>query len=632
MPDEIKELTREEKDDLLREARARSKKAIDFDRENKARAVEDQEFLDGENQWTAEAKAARNGRPCVTVNKLPAHLDQLEGEQRQSRISIKVHPVDSRGDIGTAKIIQGLIRNIEYVSKAHIAYNTAFSGAAGSAYGAFRIITDYVSDDSFDQEILIKEIENALAVEYDSSANEHDRSDMMYCFIYEDMDRDVFKEEHPDIPPIDFEKEKDGGLSTWSTKDTVRVAEYFRKKPSKKTIYLLEDGTVVDRLEEGQKAKKTREVTTYTVEWYKITGNDIIEGPKVIPGKYIPVIPVWGKKLNVNGVRKIRGLVRNAKDPQRIYNYERSQYIENVALTPKAPYLLTPDQISGHEGSWKKSLKEAFAYLLYNPDKKAPWKPTREPAPQVPAGHAASMAITDKELNDTTGVPEAMRGIKSNERSGRALIERNRQGATGSFVYMDNLAIAIEHAGRIIVDMIPYIYDSSRVIRIMDEKEVSQSVTINEEFIDKDGNKVLYDFSVGKYDVTVKPGPSYETQRLEASDSMTAFINAAPNTAPYIIDLVAETSDWAGAEKIAERLKKILPPELRDDEEGMSPPASGNPGEQPSPSPLDELKVAQESEKLKGLELDNAIKEAKLNQEEERIKELVAAMIQEGKL
>ncbi len=626
------ELTREQKDDLLREARSRSKKAIDFDRENKAEAVEDQEFLEGKNQWTADAKAARNGRPCVTINKLPANLDQLEGEQRQSRIAINVHPVDSKGDIKTAKIIKGLIRNIEYVSKAHIAYNTAYSGAAGSGYGAFRIITDYVSDDSFDQEILIKEIENPLSVEWDPAAKELDRSDAMYCFIYDDMDRDAFKEEYPDITPIDFEKEKDGGLSTWSTNDTVRVAEYFRKKPVKKTIYLLEDGTTVNKLEDGQKAKKTREATSYTVEWYKITGNDVIEGPKVIPGKYIPVIPVWGKKLNVNGVRKIRGLVRNAKDVQRIYNYERSQYIESVALTPKTPYLLTPDQIAGHEKSWKASLKEAFAYLLYNPDKKAPWKPSKEQATQVPAGHAASIAIADKEFNDTTGVPEAMRGVKSNERSGRALIERNRQGATGSFVYIDNLVIAIEHAGRVIVDMIPYYYDSSRVIRIMDEKDVSSNVIINEEFTDKDGNKILYDFSVGKYDVTVKVGSSYETQRLEASDSMTAFINAAPNTAPYIIDLVAETSDWPGAEKIAERLKKILPPELRDDEDGTPPPPPADSGAQPSPSPLDELKVAQEAEKLKGLQLDNQIKEVKLNQEEGRIKELVAAMVQEGKL
>lgn len=623
-----------EKDDLLREARKRADKAITYSSEDKKKAVEDIEFLDGENQWTTEAKAARQDRPCLTINKLPAHLDQVEGEQRKNRTSIKVSPVDSMADPKTADVIAGIFRNIEYISKAYIAYNNAFSGAASSGYGAFRIITAYVSDDSFEQEIRIEEIEDPLSIEWDPEAKKQDRSDAKYCFIYQDVDREEFKKEYPDINPIDFEKSKDGDMSSWCTQDTVRIAEYFRKKPIKKKIHQLDDGSIVEELREGQVPVKTREVISYKVEWYKITGDDIIDGPKTIPGNHITIIPVWGKKLLVKGKRRYRGLVRNAKDPQRLYNYERSSYIETVALTPKSPFMLTPTQVKGHESQWKRAFKEVFAYLLYNNDPKAPQKPYREPPPQIPSGHVQSIVIADKELNDTTGVPEAMRGVKSNERSGKALIERKRQGNTGSYVYIDNLAIAVEHAGRVIVDMIPHIYDTARVIRIRNESGKGKSVTINEKFTDKEGNEVLYDLTTGKYDVVVSVGPSYATQRAEAADSLTSFVQAVPSVAPAIMDLIAKYSDWPGSEEMSKRLEKMLPPELRDIDDEDNPNASGPQGSPPSnePSPVELLQVAQEEEKLKGLQIDNQIKEAKLNQEEAQIKALVAEMMEKGEL
>jgi len=614
--------------DLLRTARKQAEKAIEADKENRDAHIEDLKFLEGD-QWTTDAKATREDRPCLTINKLPQFLDLVEGDQRQNRPAIKVVPVDDRADVETAKIMSGLIRNIEADSDADIAYDTAFQQEAAGGYGVFRIITEYAAEDVFEQDIKVKRVENPMMVVFDPDAKEWDRSDGKFAFVFEDVPRDDWDDRFPGKTPMEFDTAK-GELEGWATSETVRIAEYFKKVPGgKKTIYQLEDGTITDTLKEGQEAVRQREVETQRVDWYLISGNEVLKGPKKWPGKYIPLVPVWGKELNINGKRIRRGLIRHAKDPQRMYNYSRSAGIELVALTPKSPYMVTPKQIEGHENQWKQAHKKNYPYMLYNHDPNAPNKPYKEQPVQLSTAITTEIALSNEELRDTTGIQDASLGKMSNERSGRAIAERRRSGDISTFVFPDNLARSIRYGGRILVDLIPKIYDTARIIRVRGEDGSIRTEPVNQPVVleQETGEQRLYDLTVGKYDVVVTVGPSYATKRIETADSMIAFVQAVPEAAKAVMDLIAKNMDWPGADDIAERLKKLLPPGLAEPEDGDQ--GLTLPGNLPPPNPVDALKVQQEQEKLAGIQLENQIKAAELAGKQMETKEQIMEMINE---
>jgi len=502
----------------------------------------------------------------------------------------------------------------------------------------------------FEQDIRIRRLTNPFAVHWDPAAKEVDRSDAKWCFILDDIYRDDYETFFPGKHPLPFESAKDD-LALWADTDTVRIAEYFRLVPEQKTIYLLEDGRVVETLDKGETAVKEREVNGHRIEWLKMSGDDILEGPVSWPGRWIPVIPVIGKELFIGPRREVRGIIRNAKDPMRLYNYGRSAGIEMVALSPKAPYILTPKQVEGHENQWKQAHQKNYPYLLYNPDPNARNKPYREQPVQISSAIVNEIGLSSEEIKDTTEIQDASLGKMSNERSGRAVAERRRSSNIATFVYTDNLARSIEHLGRILVDLIPHYYDTARVVRVLGEDGKEIAVPVNQEFTAPDGQKKIHDLTVGKYDVVTTVGPGYATQRIEAVDSMVAFVQAVPAAGPMIMDVVAEHSDWPGASVIAERLRKMLPPALQENANstgapgplppgvpeqpgpgGMppGPPIAGGPSPAPpgSPSPLDELKVQQEAEKLKGLQLDNQIKSLKLAQDMNELKRMIAEIVQ----
>jgi len=181
----------------------------------------------------------------------------------------------------------------------------------------------------------------------------------MYCFVVSDMDRDEFKEKYK-VQPIAFDAADSTFVDGWATKDTVRVAEYFVKEPITKTIYLLDDNRVVDELSEGDVVVRSREVKTHKIKWYLLSGDKVLDSRDWLGKKYIPIIPVWGKEFNVAGKRYLRGLIRNAKDSQRQYNYWQAVDTETVALQPKIPFILTPRQIQGHEVQWKDAHRKNF--------------------------------------------------------------------------------------------------------------------------------------------------------------------------------------------------------------------------------------------------------------------------------
>jgi len=320
---------------ILTEARDRLAKAIEDDGENRKLAKNDLEFIAIEGkQWPEAIRAEReaDGRPCITINKMPVFIDQVVGDQRMNRPTIKVVPVDSKADTQTAHILGGWIKHVQQISKSDIAIDHGFEHAVASGYGAWRVVTKYISDDSFDQEAYIEKIDNALSV-YWGKHIEYDCSDALYCFIVSDMDRDEYKDKYR-REPIPFSSASSQYVEGWTTKATVRVVEYFVKEPVKKILYLLEDGSTTDTLREGDIKVNERKVESYKIMWYLLSGNAVLESREWVGKKYIPVIPIWGKEFNVAGKRVLRSLIRNAKDPQRAYNYWQALSLNTLLPSP----------------------------------------------------------------------------------------------------------------------------------------------------------------------------------------------------------------------------------------------------------------------------------------------------------
>jgi hypothetical protein len=578
-----------EKDDskLIEEARARFKLAMEAEKDTRLLAAEDRRFRKGD-QWPDEIKAAREreGRPCLTINKIPQFEQQVTNDQRQNRVSIKVHPVDDAADVETAKIYQGIIKHIEVASCAETARDTAFENAVRGSYGFYRVTTEFCDPMSFDQDIRIKRIRDPDTVLLDPYAQEPDGSDAEWGFVFEDMPKDQFCAEFGESKLAkSSEWELEGRFADdWVKADSVVVAEYFYKDYETKTLVLLSDGQVLEKSEaldlikaskaqtfdeQGQpvaaanplKILKERETRVPTVKWCKLNGLEILDKTDWL-GQWIPILPVYGAELVVDGKVIRESLIRHAKEPSRMYNFWKSAETEAITLAPKAPFIAAEGQIEGYEALWEAANRKNFSVLPYKPksiDGLAVPPPQRNAfEPAVQAITQASMMAGD-EIKATIGIYDASLGARSNETSGRAIIARNNQAQTSNFHFNDNLNRTIRHEGRVLVDLIPKIYDTSRIARIIGEEGEQKLVPINQPYQDpKTGETRHHDLGAGKYDVTLDTGPTYATKRLEAADFMQNMVKAYPPTMQLAGDLVVKNMDVPGASELAERFKKSI--------------------------------------------------------------------------
>jgi len=566
---------------LLREARDRADAAWQHDRENREDAHKDLRFLAGD-QWPQEIRRQResDNRPVLTINRLPTFVNQVINEVRQNPPAIRTVPADGAATKELGDIFTGLIRQIEYRSGAQNVYATAAGHAVSCGIGHFRVTTDFIDDASFDQEILIKRIAKPLSVYWDPAAVMPDRSDAQWCIVTEMMPVDDFKAQYPDARRENFDVSQDATADSglyWKSHDHVRIAEYWKKVPAKRKLALFQDGSTLDvtDLTGEQKAflpdpVRERMVDSHRVVHYLMTGDEILEGPNDWSGKFIPIIPVLGAEVPLETKSVRYGLIRFARDPQQLYNYWRSAAAESIALAPKAPWLVTSDMIGKYKAQWDSHNTKNRPYLLYEPDDKAPGgRPIREQPPQPPQALVQESAIASDDMKATTGIFDASLGASGNETSGRAILARQREGDVGTFHFQDNLNVSLRHLGHILVDLIPRIYDTERQIRIIRPDDSQEFVPINQQMMTDSGEPILFNnLSQGRFDVRVRIGPSYTTQRIEAANQMLEFARAIPQSGPAIVDLIAKNLDWAGADEIAERLKRTVPLEVRgpDDE------------------------------------------------------------------
>ena len=610
---EKKKLSKKAQQEIVREAREYIKDVAAAESDFRSKFIEDLRFTyDDDGQWETSVKAQRVDRPCYTFNRTEGAVDQVVGDQRQTRPSIKIRGTEDT-DKKLAETMDGLVRNIEAVSNADTVQDHAFTFAVAGGYGCWRVVHEFSGDDTFDQDIKIEEIPNPLTAYFDHTATDICKRDARKFAITERITEDEFKATYPNIDPVDFTSD-DGDGPDWYGEKEVRIAEYYRKVPTEKQLLQLSDGRVVyfedvsdilDELEAGGiTVTKRRQVKIDEVEWFKLYGDGILKGPITYQWKYIPAVPVYGKRINIDGEWKVKGLTRNAKDPQRSYNYIRSVMTEKALMSPKFSYILTPEQIKGYDTWWADSHSSPLPYILYNPDPEVPGgAPLKaEPSP-VPIELVSIAQMDADDIKSATGFFDAGLGQKSNETSGVAIRERRNKSDVGSFVYVDNLSKAIQFTGEILVDMIPRIYDTERTVRILGEDGKDSFVTLNEKiFDDETGRDVMFnDLSVGKYDVAVSIGPSYLTQRQESAEQLIALAAQDPELLPLGRDIIIKNLDIPGSTELEKRFRKLMIEQgliKPNDEELQEIEAEG----QKEPAPEEMLafdKLVEEVEKLK---------------------------------
>ena len=568
--------------DISEEAQEAYKAAVNADADIHRDWVEDMRFARLGEHWPAEVKRQREleGRPCLTFNRFPAFMRQVTNDARQNRPAIAVHPVGDGADQETAEILQGLIRNIEYSSQADVAYDTALEHAVGGGFGYFRICTDYAAEDMFEQDICIERIANPLMVHGDPECMDADSANWNSAFISEFYTEHAYKKKFgKDAPAIDWEADANDKNRLWFGQEGVRVAEWWRREDVASKLLKLSDGTVIFEgkylelqpvLEPlGIVPVADRQTVTKRVTQYILNGETVLE-KNDWKGRFIPIIPVYGDEVIVEGERKLISLTRFAKDAARMYNYWRTASTELVALAPKAPFIGPKGAFRSDAKKWASANTKTHPYIEY--DGQTP--PQRQGFDGPPAAALQEALNASDDMKSIMGLFDASLGAKSNETSGRAILARQREGDVSTFNYIDNLSRAIRHAGRVMVDLIPHVYNTERIIRTIKEDGTNRKVPINQptpaeqqkaagdQAQQLQGVLRVYDLTTGKYDVTCEAGPSFTTKREEASVQMIEFIRAYPNAAPMIGDLLAKNLDWPGADDIAERLKAMLPPQV----------------------------------------------------------------------
>lgn len=747
---------RKEHDDLLSKMRERFRVALSAYSDTREEQLDDLRFYAGNSengwQWPSDVLAVRgavgNGqtvgaRPCLTVNKLPQHVRQVTNDQRQNRPSGKVIPADDKADVEVAEIFNGIVRHIEYISDADVAYDTACENQVIHGEGFIRLLTEYCSDDTFDQDIKIGRVRNPFSVYLDPLIQDPCGTDAHWAFITEDMSRDEYERTFKDAAPISTLLSMgvgDQSVTQWIGDKTVRIAEYFYIEykrttlnlyPGNQTAFEGSRDDMVLRMQFGE-PQRSRQSDKRTVRWIKTNGFEVLED-REWPGKYIPIVRVVGNEFEIEGQIQISGLVRNAKDPQRMYNYwplaldtpvptpdgwstigdlrsgdqvfdengvpvevvgttdtfigedcyrvtfddgssivasgnhqwqvERrgkrtsatfewqkstvstvdmvpgddfiyvpkplqtatsvtldpyflgivsvepvasvpvkcitvasenhlflvgksmipthncSQEAEMLALAPKAPFIGYGGQFEGYENQWKTANTQNWPYLEVNPDatdgQGSPLPlPQRAQPPMASSGLLQAKAGASEDIKSATGQYDASLGIAGNERSGKAILARQKESDTGTYHYVDNLARAVRYITRQLVDLIPKIYDTNRIARIIGEDGSADVVKIDplqpapvRQIVDEQGIVIekIYNPGVGRYDVVVVTGPGYATKRQEALEAMAQLLQGNPELWKVAGDLFVKNMDWPGAQEMAKRFARTIPPEIMED-------------------------------------------------------------------
>jgi len=562
---------------IHKEAMERFEHVSTSENDQRSKAIEDAQFAHSEDgQWEDDAKEKRKDRPRYTLDRVSGALDQVNGDQRQNRTQIKVRP-RAGGSKDIAKIRTGLARSIEARSDATSIYDAAFDETITSGYGGWRVITQYESDDSFDQEILIAPIKSAASSLYLEPTDKYDKRDATWGFYIDDIDIEKFKKDFPHATITDFSDPiyYTGYCMGWFRDNKIRIAEYWRVELTDAEIGLMSDGRVLNLTEEKDvldelegkniTVLKKRKVRIRKVESYLMNGAEFLEGPQEWAGKYIPLVPVYGRTYNIQGKEFIRGMVRKAKDPQRIYNYTTSTTVETTAFAPKDPIWMTAKQAIGQENKLKTFNTTNSPFMFYNEDPAAAGPPKRTGAPAVQQALIQQQTQASMDIYAATGIQPPSLGLNPELQSGKAIIAQQKMGDRGTFVFSDNLYKSIKFTGDILEDLLPRIYDTQRVVTVLNFDGTTEDVEINAKAIDEfnqtivdeeTGDPVIVnDLNAGKYETYVEAGPAYSTLRQESSEQIKELVGQVPILQEVGLDLIVKNLDILESEELTKRVR-----------------------------------------------------------------------------
>ena len=656
-------------DGLVRLAKERFSQAVDAESNNRLRAVADIRFVELDEQWDAATRLEReaDGRPCMVINKVQGVAKQISNDARQSKPRIKVRPNDSGASAEVAEIYNGMIRQIENASDADAAYATGIEQAIKGGWGYWRVVADYVDDDVFEQDLFVRRIVNQFSVYLDPGAKEADKSDAGWGFITEVLTRKEFEAQYPDADAVEWGQQGQGEDNVdWWVDDGIRVAEYYYKRPVTKTLWqtltitngvddydtiesgdqevIEKDGkrfflTEQEVAEQPQQMQpemqqpgmppqmpqepqfavteiiKERTVQTTQLMWCKLAGGEIIDGPTEQAGKYVPIVSCVGEEAHIEGEPVYKSAFFHSKDAQRVYNWAESNLVETLALSPKQPFIGTPEMFDSHEQEWDEANRKPKMRLMANLHNGQ--LPQRQPLNLTDNGSQQVLVQASDDIKSTTGLFDPSLGNKSGATSGKQELILQQKGDTSTFHFKDNQRRAIAFTGRVLVDLIPHYYDTDRIVRTLGEDGAEGWVSINKRVPDPmvpGGYRTINDLSSGKYDVTCDVGPGYLTRRMEAADGLLQFLAAAPQAAPVVFPRVAKNMDWPEADEIGQELKAIM-----------------NPGQQPNPQQQQQMQMQQQMQQaafqqqqqagqidlaikqatLEGIQIDNSLKQGK---------------------
>lgn len=560
-------------EEFLEDMRDTYRLDLDHDNDNREAALEDKKFVAGE-QWDPIVLEQRRGLPCLVINTIPQFTAQLVGDWRTNRNAVKVVPAEN-GDKDVASVRSDLIRSIEQKSRASRVYDNSFESTIQCGDGAFRINVEYANEDVFDQDIAIRPIDDALSVVWDRMSIDPTGRDARHCFVDDAMPRKEFKKRWKDADPSTLGEQTRSSIRAegWFDNDTVRVTEYWRMVERDRLLVMFEDGAVFHfDDQEGMDQKvdeymdkhgavvRTRMAPVRYAQMHLVTGFKILAGPYEYKLDRLPIIRMSGRVVSV-GDRRVRyGLVRYMKDAARLRNFWRSVAAEQLGYAPKAQWIAPESAVEGREEAFRKAHLSRDPLLIYNDDASA--APERLAPPPMQMALLNEAQVNTQDMKDVTGIHDASLGIKSNETSGRAIMARQREGDIANLTFYDNGNASILEAGDVINQLISQIYDGTRIVRIIGEDEQAKLVKVNDPMDPESPN-----LAIGKYDVAITTGASYTTRRVEAAEAMMDAVQVWPQLMDMAGDLVAKAQDWPGAEELAERLRKAIPPQLLSDKE-----------------------------------------------------------------
>ena len=554
---------------LLTDLRKRFKDALDADEEQRRDAIEDMKFsvVPG-YQWDDNQKKERGKRPCYEFNKIRITGKRIINNMRDNRPAGKVRGTEDN-DKDNAEIYEGLIRNIWARNGDNVMdYAAEYQVFAG--YGAWRINTEYIADDVFDQDITLDMIPNPFCLFSDPASNDSLKRDSRYWILTEKISTEEFEEKYPKADKTNFESHEFDDDEDWESDDEVRIAEYWYKEPIEKTVWQLQDGKVIDAASDEAPAVQDQVVRERTVQTHRImmciaSGSALLEGPTEWAGSSFPFVPVYGEYYIVDGRTYWNGITRFAKDAQRSYNVSRTAVTETIAMAPQAKFWATAAQAEGQEAHWKTAHVKNYPFLLYNPDPQSPGPPTRMGGADIPMALIQESQLAAEEINMVTGIYQGDIGAPNQATSGRQEIARQQAGAIATFNYSDNMAKAIERTWELLIELIPQVYDTQRELRVLGQDGAETYVKINDIVPDPETGEpiTVHDLAMGKYDTTVTVGPNFTTRRQEAAETYQQLLQGQPDLMPIIGDLIFKSMDLPYAEDIADRMKAMLPPQIQ---------------------------------------------------------------------